>query len=1245
MMQPMPQLRVSQCSVCGKQSVVQGESEGCLYCLLQLGLGSAELGSIAYVTSVSGNGTRVSGSSASGPRALGASHSGSARDFEREGILPRFGDYELLSEIARGGMGIVYRARQLSLGRLVAVKMILAGQLATLESLQRFRLEAQAAAGLHHPGIVPIYEIGEVETQHFFSMELIDGPSLAECSSEFRVDPLASPSERRAQQRCLAELLARVTRAVEFAHQHGVLHRDLKPSNILIDQQGLPHLTDFGLAKLTGREQSGLTLSHAVLGTPGYLAPEQAAGTDDATTASDIYGLGATLYELLTGRPPFAGANALETMWMAIDQSPVPPRQINPALSPDLETIALCCLEKRPEQRYSSAAALAEDLERFVCGQPILARPVSTWEHTLRWCRRNPWLATLACALMLTFLIGGGTALWQWARAEQANISLQANVAHLEWAAIDDMLQAGQTSSALARAASLLRSDPTDWKAAMFAVSVLEHHSFPVPVSPPIRHPDGTDLTVSRLSPDGQRIATASLDGTARIWDAKTSEQIVPALRHEAGVNWLEFSPNGQLLATCSDEGIACLWDVSTGDRIGKPLQHEEAVLRVHVSPDGRFLLARTNRTVSIWDIDSGELHLGPLRHAGSVSDAKFVANGTCLFTAQRAGQNSMVQAWDLQTGEQTVRLKPDPFIAADMSQDMKRVVTVGETEAQVWDVANAKKLHAIVGETRWMANVLFSPTSEYFATASHSDVAQVWDTETGLAVSGELPHYYTVNGFAFLGSGQQLLTWSDDSTAQVWDIKTSKPFFETMRHANRVQYVDVGVRDGREIFLATVSHRHTLSSNADRAKLLKRSEFIKSGVAQLWQVRDRSQTARRVLELDPNGFDSSEISPDGKLIALGKTAYGVIVMKTDTGERVCDTLPVKGGAWALMFTRDGRRLITTTSRGQVAMWSLPDGKLVFEPVELGTTIQPAEISQDGNFFMTGSTDGIVRLWETATMRLVLELKHGSEINSVDFSPDGRWLASAGEDRAVRIWDAQTGQMVQVLKGHQNEVLRAVFGPDGRHIVSASPDFTARIWDAATGEMLHVLHHQGEVVDAVFSPDGRLVASGSRDQTAKIWDASTGLPLARDLRHERGVRNVRFSPDGNRLMTLDFHGPHQWDVASGHPLTVHLRQPLNSGIGFQNKSGGPRFSPDGNQLVVACGSLEAVVWNVPVMSRDVPEWFPSFLEAVVGQRLVSGTDTPEIVPPTSFLKIRNRLLDATDTDEYTRWAQEWLKSL
>jgi tetratricopeptide (TPR) repeat protein/tRNA A-37 threonylcarbamoyl transferase component Bud32 len=325
--------------------------------------------------------------------------------------LRSFGDYELLDEIAHGGMGVVYKARQRRLNRLVAVKMILRGQLASAAEVQRFHAEAEAAANLHHPNIVAIHEVGEHESLPYFSMDYVRGKSLAALVSEHPLPP------RRA-----AAYVHKIAEAIHYAHQRGILHRDLKPSNVLLDDADQPRITDFGLAKRAENE-TGLTVSGAVLGTPSYMPPEQAAGLHRmVTAASDVYSTGAILYELVTGRPPFQAESQIETLRQVLDAEPAPPSLVNPKVDRDLETICLKCLQKDSAQRYETAQRLADDLGRYLRGEPIHARPVGTAERVLRWCRRNPRMAGLVAAvlvLLVTVAVGSTTAAF-WIAHEQA---------------------------------------------------------------------------------------------------------------------------------------------------------------------------------------------------------------------------------------------------------------------------------------------------------------------------------------------------------------------------------------------------------------------------------------------------------------------------------------------------------------------------------------------------------------------------------------------------------------------------------------------------------------------------------------------------------------------------------------------------------------------------------------------------------------------------------------------------------
>src|SRR5438105_6927825 len=380
------------CGKCGAKIFAEAPQEFCSACLLETGL------DLLADEAVAGVGL----SAVASAKADDAGHDDSARAADRKKalrpakMLGDFGDYELLEEIGRGGQGVVYRARQKSLNRTVALKVIGLGQWATEAHLKRFGLEAEAAASLDHPCIVPIYEIGERESACYFSMKVVEGGQLDEV---VRREPMPI---RRA-----AEVIAKLARTVHYAHEHGILHRDIKPGNVLLDRNGEPHLTDFGLARLVETE-STVTRTMEVLGTPSYMAPEQAAGeTTKLGKATDVYGLGAVLYQLLTGHPPFAGGTTYETIRLLLNTEPRKPRALNPKIDRDLSTICLKCLEKDPKRRYSSALALAEDLERWLKHEPIRERHTGIFTRGRKWVRRNPASALLvACVVALAAAAG-----------------------------------------------------------------------------------------------------------------------------------------------------------------------------------------------------------------------------------------------------------------------------------------------------------------------------------------------------------------------------------------------------------------------------------------------------------------------------------------------------------------------------------------------------------------------------------------------------------------------------------------------------------------------------------------------------------------------------------------------------------------------------------------------------------------------------------------------------------------------
>jgi tRNA A-37 threonylcarbamoyl transferase component Bud32 len=495
---------------------------------------------------------------------------------------PTVPGYEIVGELGRGGMGVVYKARQVKLNRLVAVKMILAGAHAGPEELARFRTEAEAIACLQHPHIVQIHEVGEQEGRRYFSLEFVDGASL-----EKKINGTPWHGGRAA---ALVEILAR---AMHAAHQRGIIHRDLKPSNVLLTVDGTPKITDFGLAKRLNVER-GQTQSGAILGTPSYMAPEQTESANKKVgPAADIYSLGAILYELLTGRPPFRAETPWETVRQVVAEEPVPPRRMQMKLPRDLETITLKCLHKEPAKRYASAQALADDLRRFLAGEPVHARPIGQLERSWRWCRRNRAVAGLLAAVMLSMVLGTIAASFfalratsQKERAERLVYYGQIALAQREW-----------QDNEVAHARALLdacRPDLRGWEHAYLRrlcnskEQTFQGHAGPV--------------NSVAFSPDGKRIVSGSQDRTLRVWDAETGKETLTLKGHTDPVNSAAFSPDGKRIVSGSADGTVKVWDAETGHETITLKGHTGEVFSVAFSPDGKRIASGCSDKILVWD-------------------------------------------------------------------------------------------------------------------------------------------------------------------------------------------------------------------------------------------------------------------------------------------------------------------------------------------------------------------------------------------------------------------------------------------------------------------------------------------------------------------------------------------------------------------------------------------------------------------------------------------------------------------
>jgi WD40 repeat protein len=685
-----------------------------------------------------------------------------------------FGDYELLEEIGRGGMGVVCRARQVRLNRVVALKMILAGELATEDDVRRFQAEAEAAAKLDHPGIVPVHEVGRHEGQHYFSMAFVEGESLAHRVAQ------GLPPPREA-----AELTRKVAEAVAYAHAHGVIHRDLKPANILVDKQGQPRLTDFGLAKRIQGEPGasapgGLTATGQIVGTPSYMPPEQAGGRrGEAGPLSDVYSLGAVLYCLLTGRPPFQADNPLDTLLQVLEQDPVPPRRLNTAVPRDLETICLKCLQKEPRRRYQSAQELAADLDRFLTGKPILARPAGVVERALKWARRRPAAAALVAAsalaaLLLTAAGVGFTVTLDEARRRAVKGEADALTQYrLTQDALRDVRQERDAKGQALRRAEGLRL---------------------ITQSEVVRA-DKPGLALA-LAIEGAERAPGLLANNALLaaLDVCREERIL--VGHEGAVYSASFSRDGGRVLTCSADGTARVWDAATGEQLLVLREDRDPVAIAQFSPDGRRVLTFS----------------GPTYSRGRNTISYFTSRGSpppALREWKRTAPTARL--WDAATGRLIARWQPplptaggfslvSPLVVG-FSPDSRRVaLTFGlypDGFPEVRDADTEREVAVLKGHRFPVVSVTFSPDGRTIASASLDGTACLWDADSGKLLHTLKGHLCGVFSALFSPDGTRLLTLGDgwkyefkvgrgkssstgnntqeDAAGRIWDTSTGQ--------------------------------------------------------------------------------------------------------------------------------------------------------------------------------------------------------------------------------------------------------------------------------------------------------------------------------------------------------------------------------------------------------------------------------------------------------------------------------------
>jgi WD40 repeat protein/predicted Ser/Thr protein kinase len=984
----------------------------------------------------------------------------------------RFGNYELLEEIARGGMGIVYRARQVGLDRIVALKMMLAGQFAGKQVVERFHAEAAAAAVLQHPNVVAVHDVGVEDGQHYFSMDFVEGSNLTKFVGQ---RPLG-PSKAARYVKLIAE-------AVHYAHEQGILHRDLKPSNVLIDANDQPRITDFGLAKrLDG--SSSLTATGQMLGTPNFMPPEQAS-TDRGKVgrASDVYGLGAILYFLLTARAPFQADSLEAIVTQVLNTEPISPRLLNPAVPRDLETISLKCLEKEPPRRYPTAQSLAEDLGRFLHDEPIVACPVGRAERVWRWCRRKPVIATLSATtalLLLAVTIGSPIAAFRIHREKQQALHEKEIARQHLYAADMSLAHQALEMGNLGRAIHLMerhRPKPGETDVRGFEWRYLWQHCQGDEDST-IRT---TAIGVLAYSPDGQVLVSEGESKTV-VREASTKKVIthLPTTARS-----LAFSPRNKTLVTAADQHVR-LWDTENWRLLRElPGADHPAVF----SSDGQWLATAGEHRLKLWDTTTWRAvstNQTPLDFDWmSRYGMAFSPDARVLVTANRAS----VRFWEVPSLKELPGLEGDIGRAGSLafSKDGKYLVTGrANGSIDVWEVRTRQKVDTLRQHNGWISVLAFSPDGQTLASASADQTIVLWSLEKRTSLATLKGHSHEVWALAYSPDNQTLASGSGDETIKFWNANARRTD-EILEEA----YTPLSFSpDGRTLAFAG-------------------NTSLKFYDVATKQTAEFPTLAALFTPKNDYGLFNVAISSDHRTLAVGRSNGMVELWDIPNKKRLAPAEGHPGATNVVMLSPDGKILAAARGKSPVKIWDVDSQQELATFSGPTSDISSLAFSPRGEILAVGSWR-LATLWHVRSKRAVAALEgHKSFVDGLGFSPDGKLVATGSRDGTAKIWEVQTGRELVTLTGHTEGTLAVCFIPDGRTLATAGGDGRVRLWSMATYQEMASLPGQEDGNRITFSRDGNTMATGGREQdTVRIWRAPTFAEIQGTEKRQKIVESL-----------------------------------------------------------------------------------------------------------------------------------------